>query len=257
MSTTNKKNIQNKDAERVYFDKICSERSDCPVNDIAIVKRIITFINDTTKYKKKSKHSILDVGCGIGEFGKELAKDGYKVIGVDISKKAVLTANLVPVKNFKAIEADIEKKKLFNANSLDVILCCAVLHHFPDLNSSTVLRNFRYWLKPNGFVVIWEPNGSNPVTQVSSFLRRFISNEDFATPNEINHSYYSYKKIFNKNGFTNTYATTMTDRGVISLPTYINFFVSIRELLFDMTKILPFPYNNSALFMIFKLNDKL
>ena len=48
----------------------------------------------------KKDETILDVGCGPGFFAREFAKKGAKVIGMDISKELIKTAN----ENSKNIE---------------------------------------------------------------------------------------------------------------------------------------------------------
>ena len=61
--------------------------------------------NDWYKFLKnyiKKKGSILDLGCGTGEFIHRFLKDGYDITGVDISDKMIKVTNeKIKSKNLK------------------------------------------------------------------------------------------------------------------------------------------------------------
>ena len=101
---------------------------------------------------KTDTKTILDFGCGTGDFLKVCDKDGWEITGIEPNSKAREIANqkldnLV----FDATEATNFKNKKF-----DVITLWHVLEHLPNLKESII--NFKQLLKPNGVLVIAVPN---------------------------------------------------------------------------------------------------
>ena len=78
-------------------------------------------------FKKKSKGSLLDVGCGDGLISCFLAENGFKLKGIDIEKKAIKLAR----ENCSL--ADFEVKDIFEVNEqLDYLLASEVIEHLSD-----------------------------------------------------------------------------------------------------------------------------
>lgn len=112
------------------------------------------------KFKPFLKGTILEVGCGIGNFTKSLVNYG-NVWGIDIDK-----INLAKNKNiftqghrtkFKQIGfGDIEKGKYFFGNKkFDCIVCMNVLEHIKDDQGS--LENMHNLLKRDGTLILLVP----------------------------------------------------------------------------------------------------
>ncbi|MFN8386800.1 MAG: class I SAM-dependent methyltransferase [Anaerolineales bacterium] len=106
--------------------------------------------------------SILDLGCGNGEFIRELAKRGHRgsVLGADFSLPLLREAESQP-EGFSAkfIEVDITELSV-NSNQLAVtdhwslITCFAVLHHIPSTELRLdIFRTVRQLLKPDGLFI--------------------------------------------------------------------------------------------------------
>jgi 2-polyprenyl-3-methyl-5-hydroxy-6-metoxy-1,4-benzoquinol methylase len=96
---------------------------------------------------------VLDAGCGVGKPTSEfLAKNGFGVTGVDISKKMVdLAKENVPSARF------FQKNILsldFPVDSFDGIICVYTLWHIPRMNHSTIIQNFHRMLKDGGILVL-------------------------------------------------------------------------------------------------------
>jgi len=112
------------------------------------LKRKLKLINS---FKSESK-TLLDIGCGTGDFLETALKGGWQITGIEPDEDARKIANS------KTNDAAFETKALENleSNSFDVITLWHVLEHLPDLEKQTVL--LKSLLKPNGTLVIAVPN---------------------------------------------------------------------------------------------------
>jgi SAM-dependent methyltransferase len=97
---------------------------------------------------------ILDVGTGTGKHFQNLSSSGVKVIGVDRSEAML---DIFKLRNplGKYILGDIKNEGLFPGQKFKIILCLKeTLYHNKMIDWDTILSNFFYWLKPNGYLVI-------------------------------------------------------------------------------------------------------
>ncbi len=98
---------------------------------------------------------LLDVGCGNGEFIRQLAENGHRapILGVDFSLPLLEDARLIP-KGFSATfqALDItEKEWRAIPDNWSVITCFATLHHIPSEEMRfRILRNIYQRLAPDG-----------------------------------------------------------------------------------------------------------
>jgi 2-polyprenyl-3-methyl-5-hydroxy-6-metoxy-1,4-benzoquinol methylase len=111
-------------------------------------------------WKKKliQKHnpigSILDFGCGTGEFLNTMHETGWEVTGVEPSDSARLKSEiLIKQKTYNSLEAINEKK-------FDVITAWHVVEHVPDLTETFL--NLKSLLKKDGTIFIAVPNYQSP-----------------------------------------------------------------------------------------------
>tara|TARA_B100000902_G_scaffold12252_1_gene14932 strand:- start:66760 stop:67647 length:888 start_codon:yes stop_codon:yes gene_type:complete len=99
----------------------------------------------------KNKGSILDIGCGTGEFLNKFKEKGWKCKGIEPSKIARNIAN----KNYK-----LNIKEENNLNNLtecfDIITMWHVLEHVADLNNT--ISNLYRIINDNGKIIIAVPN---------------------------------------------------------------------------------------------------
>ena len=96
---------------------------------------------------------VLDAGCGVGRPTSEyLVKKGFKVTGVDISKKMVeLAKENIPEARF------LQKNILaldFANDSFDGIICVYTLWHIPRISHPSIIQNFHRMLKNDGILVL-------------------------------------------------------------------------------------------------------
>ena len=117
------------------------------VREISL-KRKLKLINS---FQSESK-TLLDIGCGTGDFLETALKANWKITGIEPNEKARQIANS------KTKHAVFETSELENLkpHSFDVITLWHVLEHLPDLEKQTAL--FKKLLKPNGALVIAVPN---------------------------------------------------------------------------------------------------
>lgn len=98
--------------------------------------------------------TILDYGCGTGEFLNYQKKQGWNIIGVEPSDIARQKAN-------NLLDNKVSKDlKGVQKNSINIITLWHVLEHVHDLNNT--LTELREILSGNGFMIIAVPNPNSP-----------------------------------------------------------------------------------------------
>jgi len=133
--------ISHTDTQRNLFEKVYHL-----VREYAIKKKV-ALIN-----KEQSKGSLLDIGCGTGDFLAAAKNNGWLVSGIEPNENARAKANTKTNNNV----FDILKLEKLSENSFDVITLWHVLEHLPDLE--THIKVFKKLLKPNGTLIIAVPN---------------------------------------------------------------------------------------------------
>jgi ubiquinone/menaquinone biosynthesis C-methylase UbiE len=113
---------------------------------IKIVKKMLN---------KEKISNILDLGCGTGFISYSLAKMGYKVTGIDVSEKIVISAKKrYKNKNLQFIKKNILKTKL--KPQFDCILILDVLEHIR--NDLEILKKAKKLLKKGGILILKVPS---------------------------------------------------------------------------------------------------
>ncbi len=112
------------------------------------MKRKLKLINSF----KIEKKTLLDIGCGTGDFLEVAQKDNWQITGIEPNESARKIANLKT--NNSVFE--IEHLATLEANSFDVITLWHVLEHLPNIEMH--IKLFKHLLKPNGTLVIAVPN---------------------------------------------------------------------------------------------------
>ena len=134
--------ISHTDAKRNVFEKVYHA-----VKGIAL-KRKLNLINSFNTPEK----SLLDVGCGTGDFLQIAKSNSWQVCGIEPD----LDARKLAKHKVGEVVYDTVKIDELKNNSFDVITLWHVLEHLPNLDVH--LANYKKLLKTDGVLVIAVPN---------------------------------------------------------------------------------------------------
>ena len=101
---------------------------------------------------------VLEVGCGVGTFTKELTGNGMQLTAIDISLDSVQKASRRVNHQVHCLVADAMEMP-FLSEAFDTVVGSSILHH---LKIETALREFWRVLRPGGRLALAEPNMLNP-----------------------------------------------------------------------------------------------
>lgn len=105
------------------------------------------------KFEDYLKGEILEVGCGIGNFTRDLKKYGH-VWAIDINESYIKQVSVLAKDRIGV--GDIEKGKyFFGVKKFDCIVCFNVLEHIE--NDQIALRNMYELLKARGYLILLVP----------------------------------------------------------------------------------------------------
>jgi len=109
--------------------------------------------------KTVARPRILDVGCGVGALALYLAKQGGRVIGIDISPQAIKIANYARQANH--LRSVIFKSGELRAGSgdFDQVICTEVIEHIQD--DAKFLQLIKSQLKTGGILLLTTPSQEN------------------------------------------------------------------------------------------------
>ena len=139
-----------KNGKETYKNK-CVLKNTCPIMEK--IKEIIPIEKNT---------SILDVGCGSGNFTYQFSLLSDNVLGIDHSEY-IFEKN--PHKDLMLSDAT---KMSFKDNSFDVVFCSDTLHHVPEYEK-VIEEMVRISKK---YVVIMEANPLNPLIAGVGLMRK-------------------------------------------------------------------------------------
>ena len=117
--------------------------------------------NILEKYCDIKKVVVLDAGCGVGKWSREMINIGVKkVVAVDFSEEGLRTAKKIANnENYQdklmLIKGNLENLNFFHENTFDVIFCMGVIEHLD--NPKKVFEEFGRVVKDNGIIIEWVP----------------------------------------------------------------------------------------------------
>ena len=107
------------------------------------------WIDDYKKYFS-SKGKCLDLGCGIGQYSKQLINYGYDVISADISDIAL---NKVKDFNPNVVKLDMRDRLPFQDNEFDLVFANLSINYFSDEDTKKLIIEIKRILKDDGLFI--------------------------------------------------------------------------------------------------------
>jgi len=126
-------------------------------------KRIVTFAPFFEHLSKPRGRKLLDVGCGVGRFGRAAANEGWDVTGIDISARAVEIGSQNA--GFPMLNKSLEEIR-DEGHKYDVLTSFEVLEHLKT--PVEFLRTCFDVLAPDGEIFLTVPNWDCPEVQNST-----------------------------------------------------------------------------------------
>lgn len=130
--------------EDIYFknDEYWKEHINKKLEDDIWIKNYREYFN--------GKGKCLDLGCGIGQYSKELMSYGYEVISADISDIA-----LEKVKEFNdnVVKVDMKEELPFSEKEFDLVFANLSIHYFSDEDTKKLMLEIKRILKEDGLFI--------------------------------------------------------------------------------------------------------
>ena len=112
-------------------------------------------------YENLKGKKVLDIGCGIGNYTKELSKYATEIVGIDPADKAIEYAKKhYSAPNLKFVVGDVYNIP-FKDKYFDVVIVRALLHHLYYPNKALIELG-----RVSKVMLISESNGINPYRQI-------------------------------------------------------------------------------------------
>ena len=150
--------ISHTDSQQSLFDKIYQF-----VKRYSIAKKVK--LVDSFFTHNSSQKTVLDIGCGTGDFLLACQKRDYNIFGVEPNEKAKILAEnkLNNLLTRAQSRTNLSSKNIFSfiqeldtTQQFDCITMWHVLEHIPNLTE--YISSLKKFLKPNGTLIIAVPN---------------------------------------------------------------------------------------------------
>lgn len=117
-----------------------------------------TEAKEVIKEMKWKGKRVLDVGCGTGNFAREVAKkDAKYVLGIDYADEAIKIAE----KNNKEKNLKFKKLDVIKLDEkFDIIVSIGTIEHMD--NPIKIIKKLKSCLNKNGKIILTTPNWTNP-----------------------------------------------------------------------------------------------
>ncbi len=138
----------------------------------------LDFLDDLwiNKYEKIinsiPRGSVLDLGCGIGQYSKYFLNKGFDVISADISVSA-LNKLKETIENANIVKLDMSKTLNFNDNTFDLFFANLSIHYFDKSTTEKLIDEIKRILKNGGYFI-----GSVNSTKYYEFIKDNIVKVD-------------------------------------------------------------------------------
>lgn len=135
------------------YDRSVAQSDDTGTYPFAGYKDVLGVVYDTVR--KNGGARLLDVGFGTGVLTRRLYGDGYAVTGVDFSEKMIEHARAA-MPNAQLLRHDFTQgmPEVITAQRYDAIVSTYALHHLPDAEKVSLLRDLYRLLAPGGVLCV-------------------------------------------------------------------------------------------------------
>lgn len=138
----------------MYAAKIKKRKE--PLKYLAGKEAVYFAVQEILKQNLEKKQRVLEVGSGLGYLTYALDREGYNIIGLDISKEAVTKAEQQFGNNY--VCEDVYQYAIDNEGKFDFVILTEVIEHVQDpVGFSDILIKL---LKADGKLIISTPNKS-------------------------------------------------------------------------------------------------
>lgn len=111
--------------------------------------------------------TLLDVGCGFGDFCRYAAQQGAEhIVGIDPSERMLALANEKTVESNVQYQCVPVEKATFAEDTFDVIVSSVALHYVAGYGA--VMAKMASWLKPGGLLVF---SVEHPVCTANPYVK--------------------------------------------------------------------------------------
>ncbi len=122
----------------------------------------------------RERSTLLEIGCGFGAFLARFHDEFDRLIGVDVSHRAIEEgARRYPFIEYHHLSATNLPETISDASRFDAIVCSDVINYLPEREKDDLLRWVASHLSPRGlaFIAAWSPGGDY---LTSGELRRLL-----------------------------------------------------------------------------------
>ena len=166
-------NAEDRSEQELYFSGLATDRGVNEASNVDKSEVIFELLPPPATHRR-----ILECGGGAEFYTARLLRAGYKITCVDLSGEA-LQVNRQSARNMgreselETFRGDFTKQVGNLPCGFVVAVFIKVLHHFPDLASiEDALATAFEKLRPGGALVIFEPNGRNPLWKPLYLLQK-------------------------------------------------------------------------------------
>jgi len=127
--------------------------------DLSYIPRI------ADELKKNGAKKVLDLGCGSGWLAVYLARQGFEVVGVDVSAQAIHLANTWASQEDLKISFDVAdaSQLQYQDGSFDAVVANSIFEHFPIKQAQQLTDKVYTMIKDGGiFIGCFDKVGSGP-----------------------------------------------------------------------------------------------
>ena len=132
----------------------------------------------TKKILKHGGHTLLDVGCGLGEASVYFAQKGFAVTALDVSQEMLnVTVKLAELykTSVNTIHTSAEVLQINAQDKFDIIYVGNLFHH---VNIETTLLKLKQHLNPDGLLISWDPVAYNPIINIYRRIAADVRTKD-------------------------------------------------------------------------------